>query len=292
MWDRGIWLMSYLKTDQTMGKATLSLLVICCIIVSLDCPGQVPVKLTEPKLELKDNLLHISYDILNSSPSDNFEVSIYIKDEEGHEITAKTLAGDIGLTQGGGSKRITWDPAADNIFINSKIYIKVNATLTGQPEPASSQVEDVGSGYRFENSKRSDGFYRGQVFIQSALLPGLGMARITGKPHWLKGIATYGCIAGAVVMNRKALDTYAGIDELIEYDDKNALYQEANKQNQYSNLLAYGAIGIWSIEMVWTLIGTSGPQWDRWVEKRMNLSLDSYVDPLNATPMVSVTYTF
>lgn len=275
-----------------MGKTTLSLLVICCIVFDLDCPGQVPAKLSEPRLELKDNILHIFYDILNSGPSDNFEVGIYVKDEDGNEIAAKSLEGDIGLTQGGSNKHITWDPAADHIFINSKIYIKVNASIILPPEPESNRNEDTGSGSRFENISQADGFYRTQVFIQSALFPGLGMTRVTGKPHWLKGIAGYGCIAGAIAMNRKALDTYTGIDELIEYNDKNVLYQEAAKQNQYANFLAFGAIGIWSIEMLWTLYGTSGQQWDRWVGKRISLSLDSYMDPLNSTPLVCVTYTF
>ncbi len=45
---------------------------------------------------MKDNMTHITYDILNSDPFDKFIISIHITDANGNRINAEALDGDIG----------------------------------------------------------------------------------------------------------------------------------------------------------------------------------------------------
>ena len=93
-------------------------------------------------------------------------------------------------------------------------------------------------------------------------------------------------------MNRRALDTYEGIDELTEFDEKNNLYQEAKNQDIISKTLGFTALGLAIADMLWTVIKTSGLTTDVWFEENLSVSLATYVDPLNIAPMVSVKYMF
>ena len=88
------------------------------------------------------------------------------------------------------------------------------------------------------------------IILQSLALPGLGLSRMTGKPHWLRGVAGYGCIAGSIILNRQAISTYDDIDDLEDYDDKNELFQKSLNRDNISEVLAYAAIGIW-VDIGW-----------------------------------------
>jgi hypothetical protein len=283
-----------------MGRIIPSLLVIC--LISFDLPGQVqsPVKVSEPRLELRDNLIHISYDILNSTPSDQFDVSLFVKDEDGNEIVASTLEGDIGQVTGGSNKHITWDPAADRIFIDSRIFIKVIAKVLTAPDgdsqeksPAERNDQETGE-IITENGSATAGkeFNTAGLVIQSTLFPGWGLTRVKKKPHWLKGLAGYGCIAGAIYMNKQALDTYSGIDQLIEFEDKNNLYERARREYWISNGLGFTALTIWVVDMIWTLGGILDQSENSWISGNLSLSLDVYSDPFTYAPMMGIRYDF
>ncbi len=66
--------------------------------------------ITNPVIELKDNQIHIIYDILNSDSTDFYKIRLEITDLTGHVIDAKTLSGDIGeKVKGGSDKQILWN---------------------------------------------------------------------------------------------------------------------------------------------------------------------------------------
>jgi hypothetical protein len=266
------------------------------------CAGQASVKVSEPRLELKDNLIHISYDILNSTASDQFIISLFIKDEDGNEIVAKTLQGDVGHVTGGSNKQITWDPAADQVFINSRVYIKVIAKVLEVPGTGSleltDQEDDVSTDGEMiteipsEAQGRQEGYSQTGLIIQSTLFPGWGLSRVKKKPHWLKGIAGYGCIAGSIYMNRKALDTYSGIDELVDSEALQNQFTKARQEYWISNGLAYTAVVIWATDLIWTIVGSSDWSKSSWLGGNLSLYLDGYTDPFMNAPTVGIRFDF
>ena len=307
-----------MKTPLIMGRAIFSLLIICFFVSCPICHAQ-KIQVSDPRLELKDNIIHISYDILNDDPSDNFIVSVHIKDANGNRIAANSMSGDIGEGVGGGNnKHITWDLDADNIFMNSRIYVKINVNAIPVPEPViaiqeTDQPEGNPSGGKTQHKiiSRDDAtvkeeitkketstaaelerYTRSGLILQSLTLPGLGLSRMTGKPHWLRGVAGYGCIAGSVVLNRQAVNTYGGISDLEDYNEKNDLFQKSQSQDNISEVLAYAAIGIWVTDFIWTFAGTSDLKKDPFLGDVSGFSLKTTIDPLTYAPLVGIRYRF
>jgi hypothetical protein len=133
-------------------------------------------------------------------------------------------------------------------------------------------------------------YKRTSVLLQSVAFPGLGLTRYKGGPHWIKGVAAYGCIAGSVLLNRSAVNTYSGINDLNDYDAKNELYQQAVQQDQVSEVLAYAAIAIWVSDLVWTFVGTS--DLGRSASRQRKLRVQPVVDPQTHAPLLSFNYRF
>ena len=83
------------------------------------------------------------------------------------------------------------------------------------------------------------------------------MTRLTGDPHWIRGAAAYGCLIGSVVLNKSAISTYDDFLDAGSIEDANSLLDKSTQQDQMSETLAYAAIGIWVLDIIWTLVGTS-----------------------------------
>ena len=185
------------------------------------------------RLELIDNYINIFYDILNTDRSVKFKIWVEITDSTGNKLNAQSLSGDIGENvNGGNDKKITWDLTNDSIYPDAGVYIQVNAEI----------IKPV-------NSIR-----RGGVFLKSLVFPGWGLSSMNkGKPHWLKGVAGYGCLAAAVVYNKKAISSY---DDYLINDDLNeadTYYDNSVKYDNLSEIFAYTAIGIWVTDLIWTI---------------------------------------
>jgi len=213
-----------------MGKVSLFLLITCFLILDPLCHGQSH-EVSDPRLELRNNNLYISYDILHSKPTDEFSVHMRITDETGGEILARALSGDIGnQVKGGSNKQIVWNLTADEIVMNARIFVKIYAIAIVIPEtdPVISLQEDDDPVEDFQEESvvirdaeeglgppmnETQSFNRTFLILQSLPLPGLGLSRMTGKPHWIRGVAGYGCIAGSIGLNRVAIDTYEQIPE-------------------------------------------------------------------------------
>ncbi len=256
-----------------MRSTLICLLAVCGFLCSSAAFGQ-KIQVSDPTLQLRGNKILITYDILNSGSSDEFTVELVVKDADGKQINAAALTGDIGeMVMGGSGKQITWDLEVDRIEMNADIYVKVYVKAVpppepvvvppvikepeeeeGQPEPQKEEIEP-----QKENPSHTSGgkqFNRTGLILQSVAFPGLGLSRYTGDPHWIRGVLGYGCIAGSVILNRSAVNTYDGIIDLTDYDEKNALYEKSLRQDQFSEALAYTAIAIWVSDLVWTFVGT------------------------------------
>ncbi len=214
----------------------------------MDLYAQLDASISEPRPELKGNTLLIHYDILDSERSQRFSVEIEISYPNGTRLKTSTLSGDIGSeVNGGKNKTIIWDLEADRIIIDNEILIKITANIiSGGSEP-----EEVNSSSAGLGNKRMG------LMLQSAVLPGLGLSRYKGGPHWIKGIAGYGCIAGSVIYNRFALDSYTQYKLQTDEGDADRYYELAVKQDQISEVLLFTAIGIWVVDLVWTFMASS-----------------------------------
>ena len=118
-----------------MRKALIFLLGVCSFVCSIISYGQ-EIKVSDPVLELKDNTIHITYDILNSSPSEEFTVELQITDSNGTQIHAAALTGDVGdMVPGGDNKHIAWDLEVDKIEMNASIHVNIYVKAVPPPEP-------------------------------------------------------------------------------------------------------------------------------------------------------------
>ena len=294
-----------------MGKALLTLSVVCLFLIDPVCRAQSSVKISDPRLEYRDNTLYISYDILNGDPGEQYRVRVDIMDQEGHVMDAGSLEGDLGLIEkGGANKQVTWDLEADDIFINAYVYVKINAQVIPPPEPEISPAADAmeedaevtaESGSEEEETpaakeppaeSRVGAYSRTGIIIQSLALPGLGLSRVTGKPHWIRGVAGYGCVAGAIILNRMAINDFNTIKDLENVRDVNDAFDRSVRLDQISEVMAYTAVGIWAADLVWTILGTPDLKQNPLSSKTAGFSVKGNLDPLSCVPMISIRYQF
>jgi hypothetical protein len=300
-----------------MYRALLYLTGICLLATAPLCRAQI-LRVSEPRIELRDNTLHITYDILESDATDEFTVELVITDEDGQRIHAATLKGDVGdMVTGGNNKHIIWDLTTDRIELDAEIFVKIRvkaippaehvvvppfreeSVQEPQNEPGVKEqpVEETTGSKRLgadtsPASSANKGLNRTGLVVQSFALPGLGLSRVTGKPHWIRGVAGYGCIAGSIILNNMAVNTYSGIMELSDYEAKDELYQESVTQDQVSEVLAYTAAAVWVTDIIWTLVGTSGLNRSAHSINKEGFSLHTAFEPAIAIPMIGIAYRF
>jgi hypothetical protein len=234
---------------------------------------------SEPRPELRGNLLLIHYDILYSDRSQRFLVELEITYPNGTKLNTRTLSGDIGTDiEGGENKKIIWDLEADRILIDNDILIKINAEIiTGEPESGTSA-----------SAAGDDRFSRASLMLRSVVFPGWGLSMYRGGPHWIKGVAGYGCIAGSIYYNRMAVNTYNQYKDQSDSDMANRYYELAVDQDQISEVLMYTAIGIWVADLIRTFVATSDLSTGSMAAKDRKISLMTGTDPYSVTPLLGV----
>ncbi len=212
------------------------------------CKSQTDVKISKPELELEGNKVKITYDISDYKPDDVFIVWIEITDANGRSVNAKSITGDIGQQiKGGMNKEISWDSEADGIVLSEGMSIEVYAELiTPSKTDTPENLQDGANSYSTTN-----------IVLQSLLFPGLGLSRATGQPHFLRGIAGYACIITSIAYNQISQSTYNEYRGEYDIVSRDELYNTSASQDGVSEAFAYAAIGIWVIDIVWNVIGTS-----------------------------------
>ncbi len=298
--------------DHRAGKLYLFLLIIVLLCFDRIGSAQTEVRVSDPRIELRENIIHISYDLLNSTPSDNFSIGVYVSDNEGSKIYANSLTGDIGkLVSGGKDKHIQWDLEADQIFMDEKIYFEIFAMTVSPPERGFTQNSEpaetgsIGDNFDYGNSAENSSnttsygnyvksYSSFGIVIQSLVIPGLGLSRMTGNPHWLRGLAGYGCLAGSYYLNRQSLITFEGIERYSDFDDKYEQLQKSITQDNISEVLAFTAIGIWLADLIWNVAGiTSFNKRSFTGENRgRGIAIRPGIDPLTYAPVVGIKFSF
>jgi len=296
-----------------MVKYLMQFLFLTFLLGTLPCHAQKEANIANTSVRLQGDKVQISYDILNTNPAARFVVSVEITEAQGKKLDVKALDGDVGeVTKAGRNKVIIWDPVADSIFLNATIDIQVYAEMflpppppvvVQEPEPekhaqtidpatADPASEDPTSADPTAGDAVSTEFKRAGIMLQSALLPGLGLTRVTGKPHWIKGVAGYGCVAGAIVFNRKAVAFYEDYRSSESHDEANAFFSDMKRQHSISRGFGFVALAIWVTDLTWTFVGTSDRKTGSGSLSRNSFSIDADYDEFSATPLLSFTYTF
>ena len=296
-----------------MGRSKPALLIFVLALAPLVCFSQSRVTVSDPRIEMEGNTIHIYYDILNAGQGERFNITLEVTSEEGEAIRANALSGDVGSgVEGGSEKHVAWDLGADGIRLNARVFFEIHAVLEVTPAPVApvqKQVEEPGEevmedSRRQEGSRRQrreqeeadlvkeKGWTRTGLMLQSLAVPGLGLTRLTGRPHWLRAVAGFGCIAGAINSNNQAINTYNSIETTAGFDQKVELYQTAIGQDNLSEVFAWTAFGIWVTDIIWTYFRTSDVPWTKSSSGGANISVGSGMDPLTLTPTFGIRYTF
>ena len=262
----------------------------------------------------KNNLVYITYDFLNGQPTDTFNVAADISDVFGNRVHESALSGDIGNNVSGGEmKTIIWNLNVDRIYMEDDIDVQILARnrlppgnsrlilISENPSvefiPEKSEVPKSSAETSVKRSAETTvkSFSRSGIVIQSLVLPGLGLSRVKRKPHWLRGLAGYGCLAGSIYFNQEAINKLNDISNSNKYgsfEEREDLFARAITMDEYSEWLAYAAISIWVIDFIWTVAGSSELSKNSAFQDLEGFSIKGGLDPLTYAPTLGITYRF
>lgn len=290
-----------------MKATALTTLVVFMVCTLPALRAQSPITISQPELSLKGDKVQIGYDLMNTSRTERFTVRIEVTTESGRMINPRTLTGDVGpQVNGGNNKKIFWDIGADSIFLDEEVFIQVIALpelppepvthpLTAEKENAAEAVPEEAGPEESVDSRSglaTKEYNRTALIMQSIAFPGLGLSRASGNPHWLRGVAGYGCLAGSVYLNRKGWNSY---QDYLASEDPNAvddLFDQAYNARKYSQILGYAAVGVWAVDLAWTVLGTSNMERYYQAMERRGISFDTTLEPLSNTPLITMRYRF
>jgi len=108
------------------------------------------------------------------------------------------------------------------------------------------------------------------------------------------GIAGYGLLGASVYLNKKAVTDYNNY--LTEEDpaDSEDLYNRSEENNNLSKILAYQAIGIWTINLVWTALKAKNSKntVTGSLNKKQRIFFYSGIDPRTKSAGFTIKYRF
>jgi len=237
--------------------------------------------------------LVIVYDIINFKPDETFDIWVKINKASGGTLNPITITGDIGSgVKGDKGLRIIWNMGADNVQLNEEISVEVlgKSSLAGAKPPA--EVRKDPTPVKTTEPKVS-GAKKVSVpgcMALSALLPGLGNTVAKGGgAYWLIGVAGYGMVAGAIIMNGSAYNNFEDYKKEGDPATRDDLYSKAESQRSLSNVLGILAINVWALDILWT--GLQAGKVNRQY-RNSNLSMNCYYNPVHQAPMIGIRYRF
>jgi len=199
-------------------------------------------KISKPEPSFSNNTLIIKYDLTGCGSGEFVDITLILLNSKGDTLKPVYISGDIGLRINCGfGKTIVWDLARDNVKIDEDIQILIE----GKRSVRTAAV------YVPEQKKIT----RGNILLSSAIIPGLGQKKASGKPVYLafSGLV-YGCLGASSYFNfikSKKLQK----DYLAAYGtERDDLYIKWEKSYDMTKYLIYGAAGIWTINFIWSAV--------------------------------------
>lgn len=275
VFNNGVRIKFFVLNKKLLVIILLGLFLFCLPFSSM-CQNEA--RFSDPYLKIDNDRLYISYKILNSRPDDRFSIRIEVTGSNGNVIKPYSLVGDIGEgINGSGNKIIIWNLNADEISNIEGVYIQI----------VGEKLNNLESTIPIKSISRMG------AVVRSVAFPGWGLSKIhPGKPHWIKGIAGYGCLAGSLIYNQKSSESYQSYLDSYDIEERETYYNKSENEQTISTVLGFTALGIWLTDIVWT-IADSGD-----LSRKKGLSQDKgfsfgpdYMQHINA-PMLSFRYKF
>jgi hypothetical protein len=216
------------------------------------------------KLDFANDQLIITYSIDDKNASDKFIIQVEIKRQNGELIQSEAITGDIGENiKSGNTRRILWDLGKDSIYLDEDISVKI------------------------KGEKNVKSYNKGKLILMSAVFPGWGQTKMTGKPWWIGGLAVYGTLAGGIIYHKKYLDTYdlylnAGAQT------RQDLAQQYEKEYNISKALIIASASLWVANIIWVAVA---PNHEKPL-KHANLYIEPVTIPYHQGATVSLRVDF
>jgi len=206
------------------------LFIIILIATSLLADASKP---TISNIDFKYNGQHlvITYDILNSTPAELFNISVSIFKRNGEKIDASLFSGDVGkLVKGGLGKTIIWLTKGDNANFSENVYVEITAF----PQVTISTWQHV---------------------TATAIYPGLGDYRLDNNQwHFAYGLLAYGALTSSIMLNTSSYNDYNNYLSATSTSNANASYNSAVTNQNLSYVLAGTAVAVWGYSIVKTYL--------------------------------------
>ncbi len=209
-------------------------------------------KIVTKSAKIVNDEVLVTYEFETFKKNQKFKVWIEIKKSTGEKIKVKSLTGDVGKDiEGGKDKQIIWDVLNDKILIDDEIGIEVFATLINNDEQIIIENDIVDN----ENEKT---ITSGKALLLSAVLPGLGIAKLKQKNSFFAlSVITYGTAAMSYIYNNMAYNNYTEYldNEIISSESDS--FNKSKTQKTMSNVFLYTAAATWTTNLIWTVIASS-----------------------------------
>lgn len=285
-------------TQLQRSALSYSISSLCFLLIFLlgspqHTSAQSKAQITEIDFYVKNDTLFVSYDLIKAKKNEWFEVSMTVKTPSGRVIFPGTLSGHAGkFIAGGKGKQIAWAIAKDDVFIDEEIYVELRALPMGSQETTPAIARETPEvtkepEYAKKQSREvfSTTYSKGGAIALSAIFPGIGITKQKeGGAYWLLGVATYGAVAGGVILNFSAKSTYNKYKDATTAADRDAFYNSAKSKANTAKILYYAAAGIWVGNMVWTILTPN--------KVKSPFSFYPSYDPVVNKPMISMTLKF
>jgi len=237
--------------------------------------AQTSPEISKPDLVFRNDSLIVHYTFNNCQQGQVLRVWLDITTVDGKKITPRTIAGDIGPNVTcGGEKEISWDMAADSLFLDDVIYVKVLAE-------AEITVVKKGKG----NAK---------YFFSSLVFPGSGlnMKKGNNKPYWLMGIAGYAGVATTLYFNQMKNSAYKDWEEETDSGIKDDYYDdyESYKKNMIISAASTGAV--WLVNLIWTMAAPGSEPGKISLKNNRNLEFGTTVFKDSFAPGMALKFNF
>lgn len=266
--------------DKTINS--LFFMLILMLLAGIHGFGQEITKtqISNIDFELEEGKIKITYDLLKAEKFERFIIYVNAITESGDTILARSVSGDVNENVASGRKKsIVWDYKRDNFFTKEAFHIEVNAL------PQLVDVSEL-SPYNYYPSL-------GKSILMTTVYPGWASTKLKdGKPHWIKGIAGYGCLALAYVYNNKASSTYKDYKMSMDRNERSELYDDAVSQKQLSSILAFSALAVWVMDYTCIIISHNKLMKNAYNSYEQKISFGYDLDPLTTQPLLSVRLTF
>jgi hypothetical protein len=176
--------------------------------------------------------------------------------------------------------------------INEELAADHLAVEEVRTEPEDERIPEKPSST--ESGEESREVRAGMTIMMSALVPGLGLSRLSeGKPYWLLGVGGYACIGSSIYFNRRAAASYDDYLNPVDFDQVPIDYDHAIQQQQISRACAISAAVIWIGELTFTTIRVlkmkNNPLSSR---EGGSLYLGYRHNSVNGVPMLSLNFIF